>query len=66
MKSWGYGEGYEYAHDADENVSAMDCLPERLAARRYYRPGAEGFERRLGERLEEIARTKASLRNEDR
>jgi len=64
MKDWGYGRGYESAHDRDEKLSAMDCLPERLRGRRYYEPTEEGFEKRVGERLEQIRRTKYRLRNE--
>ncbi len=47
MKAWGYGEGYEYAHEHDDNVTSMECLPERLAGRRYYQPGEEGFEEKI-------------------
>ncbi len=54
MKGWGYGKGYEYAHDHDDKVAAMDCLPDRLRGKRYYHPTEEGFEKRLGERLEWI------------
>ncbi len=54
MKDWGYGKGYEYAHDLEDKVAAMDCLPDRLRGRRYYHPTEEGFEKRLGERLEWI------------
>jgi putative ATPase len=66
MKSWGYGKGYEYAHDRDEKTTAMDCLPENLRGRRYYRPTEEGFEKRLQARMEEIERLKESLRKKDR
>ncbi len=33
MKSLGYGKGYEYAHDAADAITGMDCLPERLQGR---------------------------------
>ena len=51
MKSLGYGKGYEYAHDAADAITGMDCLPERLQGRRYYRPTARGYEKTLGDRL---------------
>jgi putative ATPase len=54
MKAEKYGEGYEYAHDLDEKVSAMPCLPPSLEARRYYRPANQGFEQEFRKRLEEI------------
>jgi len=63
MKSWGYGKGYDYAHDHEEKVAAMDCLPEAIAGRRYYEPTEEGFEKRVGDRLQSIAQAKAGLRN---
>jgi putative ATPase len=52
MKDLGYGKGYRYAHDEAEGVSAMDCLPESLAGRRYYHPTARGNEAPLAARLE--------------
>ncbi len=51
-KSVGYGAGYKYAHDEEEGVAGMDCLPERLAGRRFYRAGGRGAERELQARLE--------------
>ena len=52
MKTLGYGSGYKYAHDEAEGVSEMDCLPDSLRGRRYFRPTARGAESSLGERLE--------------
>jgi putative ATPase len=52
MRELGYGKGYRYAHDEEEGVAAMDCLPEALAGKRYYRPTARGAEASLAERLE--------------
>ncbi len=52
MKGLGYGKGYLYAHDEAEGVAGMDCLPEGLAARRYYRPTDRGAEADLARRLE--------------
>src|SRR2546427_406716 len=54
MRHEGYGRGYQYAHDVPDKVADMECLPPSLAERRYYRPGEEGFEQRLRERMEEI------------
>ena len=58
MKGLGYSRGYEYAHDLDEKVADMPCLPESLAGRVYYHPTSEGIEKRIRERLEEIKRLK--------
>ncbi len=58
MREIGYGKGYEYAHDSQDKVTDMPCLPENLAGRSYYRPSDEGFEKRLKARLEEIRNLK--------
>ncbi|HEX2164422.1 MAG TPA: replication-associated recombination protein A [Thermoanaerobaculia bacterium] len=52
MKDLGYGAGYVYAHDTEEGVGGLDCLPEALQGTRFYRPTGRGFEQRLAERLE--------------
>ncbi len=54
MKNIGYGEGYKYAHNFEEKVTDMTCLPDNLAGRVYYKPTGEGFEQRLRQRLDEI------------
>jgi putative ATPase len=59
MKNIGYGKGYQYAHDAEDKVADMQCLPDSLAGRNYYRPTDQGFEARLRQRLEEIRKLKA-------
>jgi putative ATPase len=58
MKGLGYGKGYEYAHDTKDKVADMQCLPDSLRDRVYYRPTNEGVEKRIRERLEEIKRLK--------
>jgi putative ATPase len=59
LKDLGYGAGYRYAHDEQEGVSAMDCLPDRLQGRRYYRPTPRGSEKEIAERLEAARRVRA-------
>jgi putative ATPase len=56
MANIGYGKGYEYAHNAEDKLTGMTCLPDSLAGRKYYRPTDQGFEQRLRQRLEEIRR----------
>jgi putative ATPase len=51
MKREGYGAGYVYAHDVEEGVGGIDCLPEALAGERFYEPTERGFEAELGKRL---------------
>jgi len=62
MKREGYGKGYRYAHDHDDAVTDLDCLPERLRGRRFYRPTDRGFEQRLAERLERWLQARKRLR----
>src|SRR6202050_849960 len=54
IKGLGYGQGYQYAHDLDAKVADMQCLPDNLRDRVYYRPTNEGIEKRIRERMEEI------------
>ena len=54
MKELEYGKGYQYAHDSEEKLTNMQCLPESLAGREYYLPTEEGLEGRFKTRLEEI------------
>ena len=56
MKGLGYARGYQYAHDLENKVADMQCLPDNLREREYYVPTNEGVERRIRERLEEIKR----------
>ena len=59
MRALDHGKDYRYAHDEPDAVAAMDCLPESLRGRRYYRPSRYGAERAVAERLAELARLKA-------
>ncbi|MGO9441486.1 MAG: replication-associated recombination protein A [Terriglobales bacterium] len=61
MKGLGYGAGYQYAHDLDQKVADMQCLPDNLKNRRYYFPTNEGIEKRIRERIEEIRKRRASV-----
>ncbi len=54
MKDLGYGKGYQYAHDLEQKVADMECLPEALRGRRYYYPTDQGMEQRIREILQRI------------
>ena len=54
MKNLGYGQGYQYAHNLENKIADMQCLPDNLKDRRYYHPTNEGIEKRIRQRLEEI------------
>jgi len=58
MKNLGYGKGYQYAHDLEDKVADMDCLPDSLKGRKYYRPQEIGEEAAIKSRLEEVAKKK--------
>lgn len=52
MKELDYGKGYKYAHDEPEAVANMDCLPDNLKGREFYKPTDYGFEREIKKRLD--------------
>ena len=54
MKNLNYGKGYQYAHDTEDKLTNMQCLPDSLLGRTYYQPTEEGFEARYKERLRQI------------
>jgi len=56
MKGIGYGKGYQYAHNVENKVADMECMPDNLQGRTYYHPTNEGIEKRIRERLTEIRR----------
>ena len=62
MKQVGYGKGYQYAHDLEEKVADMECMPGNLRGREYYHPTAEGREKLLVQRMEEIKQRKEEMR----
>ena len=54
MKEWGYGAGYQHAHQFVDAMNTMECLPERLRGTEFYHPTERGVEKRISERLAEI------------
>ena len=60
MKDLAYGKGYQYAHDTEEKLTNMQCLPDSLAGREYYRPTDQGLEAKYKERLKKIKEWKAA------
>ncbi|EHI96819.1 AAA ATPase central domain protein [Clostridium sp. DL-VIII] len=58
MAELGYGKGYRYAHDLEDKVVNMQCLPENLKAKQYYNPTDQGLEKNIKERLELIKKLK--------
>ncbi len=64
MKQWGYGDGYEHAHNQPEAITAMECLPPSLADRIFYEPLNRGLEQKIGERLTTLRSRKKALKND--
>ncbi|MDR0897176.1 MAG: replication-associated recombination protein A [Oscillospiraceae bacterium] len=58
-----YGKGYQYAHDTEEKITNMQCLPDALVDRQYYQPTTQGSEARVRERMAQIAAWQAAHRN---
>jgi len=52
MKEQGYGKGYQYAHDFEDGYAGQECLPEKLAGRKFYDPAGHGYEKSIVERME--------------
>ena len=64
MKELEYGKGYRYAHDEEDRIADMDCLPDSLKGRSYYQPTQEGREKLLAQRMEEIRRIRSGKHRE--
>ncbi len=54
MRELDYGKGYQYAHNTEDKLTDMQCLPDSLLGRHYYRPTDQGTEARFKARLEQI------------
>ena len=65
MEEAGYGKGYAYAHDFEEKLTPMVCLPDSLAERQYYEPGTSGDEAAVRARLDEIRKWKEKHRGKN-
>ncbi len=65
MKELDYGKGYQYAHDTEDKLTNMQCLPDSLLGREYYRPTEQGIEKKVKERLQQIKDWKKAHRGEN-
>ena len=63
MKELEYGKGYQYAHDTDDKLTNMECLPPSLKNKTYYNPSKQGNEVKFKERLESIKKWKNEHKN---
>ena len=62
-KNFGHGIGYQYAHDTQEKLTNMECMPESLKGREYYHPTIQGSEARVSKRLQDIKEWKRKHQN---
>ncbi|MCU0245650.1 MAG: replication-associated recombination protein A [Bryobacter sp.] len=60
MKEWGYGKGYQHAHQFAGALTDMECLPESLRGTRFYEPTSRGVEQKIQERLAALRRARES------
>jgi len=65
MKDLEYGKGYRYAHDEQDGVAGMACLPDRLKDRKFYHPTERGFEKEIKRRLDGWEAIKRKRREEN-
>jgi putative ATPase len=54
MKQWGYSEGYQHAHNFEDAMNTMACLPDNLKGTIFYEPTSRGVEERIAQRLADI------------
>jgi putative ATPase len=59
MKQFGYGAGYQHAHQFEDGINTMECLPESLRGKKFYEPTDRGVEQRIALRLEELRKKKS-------
>ena len=64
MKELHYGEGYQYAHDTEDKLTNMQCMPDSLLGRRYYVPTRQGSESRIADRLAQIEAWREAHKND--
>ena len=54
MRELEYGKGYQYAHDTEEKLTSMQCLPDSLVGKEYYIPTEQGLEVKYKNKLQQI------------
>ena len=62
MKQFGYGAGYQHAHQFEDAINTMECLPESLSGTTFYEPTDRGLEQRIAQRLAELRARRKSER----
>ena len=62
----GYGLGYQYAHDYEDSITPMDCLPSELLGLELYFPSANGKEKAIIDRIAYIKAKKDERSNKNK
>jgi putative ATPase len=58
MKQEGYGKGYEYSHNYENNFSPQEYLPDEIKGTAFYNPGANAREEELRKHLKALWKNK--------
>lgn len=58
MKKEGYGKGYEYSHNYDNNFSPQEYLPDEIKGTAFYNPGANAREDEMRKLLKTLWKNK--------
>jgi putative ATPase len=58
MNEIGYGKGYKYAHDFDQNFADQEFLPEKLSGKKFYDPQNNARELEIRKRLQALWKKK--------
>jgi putative ATPase len=61
MKNLGYAKGYKYAHNFEDAITDLSCLPDSMAGEVFYTPTERGFEEEIKRRLEEWNQKKKKM-----
>ncbi len=54
MKELNYGADYQYAHNTEDKLTTLQCLPDSLVGHRYYLPTTQGSEEKVKKRMDQI------------
>jgi putative ATPase len=65
MKEFGYSAGYQHAHQFEDAINTMECLPESLKGTKFYQPTDRGVEQRIQQRMEELRAKRGGNGNKD-
>jgi putative ATPase len=62
MKEMGYSKGYKHAHQQEDAITDMQCLPASLVDAVFYIPTDRGFEQQLKDRMDWVEKKRGRTR----